>query len=134
MGKNITSQEYRRNLRDQMVINRARSKTRAVSVKSWLIFALTWVLWLAAVYFVFNDHETLIFKPIIGAWTLMDLVKAVAVVTLSQLNILFCWSILTTSRISALRNKRRTVARIKNAVETTREKVKPQTTSSNLKR
>ncbi|WP_303087264.1 hypothetical protein [Neisseria sp.] len=127
-------QEYRKNLRDQMVINKARSATRAISVKSWLIFALTWTLWLAAVYFVFSDHEALIFKPIIGAWTSMDLIKAVAIVTLTQLNILFCWSILTTSRISALRNKRRTVARIKSAVETTREKVRIQAESENLKK
>ncbi|EGZ44632.1 hypothetical protein [Neisseria wadsworthii] len=126
----------RKNLREQMVIKRARSKNRSISAKSLLIFAITWALWLAAVYFVFNDHEALIFEPIIGTWTLIDLIKAVAVVTLTQLNILFCWSILATSRVSALRNKRRTAARIKTAVETTRQyrKIDEPPANRNLKK
>lgn len=100
-----------------MVIRKAKNATRSINAKSLLIFAVTWTLWIAAAVALFLHHEALIYKPIVGTWNMIDLIKAVAVVTLTQLNILFCWSILATSRISALRNRRRYAARTKSAIE-----------------
>lgn len=97
-----------------MVIRKARNKNRVITTKSLIMFICTWILWLAAVYFLLDDHQALFFEPIIGTWTLIDMVKAVAVVTLTQLNILFCWSILATSRVHTMRSRRRNAAKAQN--------------------
>ena len=85
--------EQMQDLRELMVIHKARNPNPAISTKSMLIFAVTWSLWLLTVYLIVNDHRALLYNPIVGTWTLADLAKAAAAVVLAQLNLLLVWSV-----------------------------------------
>ena len=80
-------------LRELMVIHKARNTKWVISTKSLLIFTITWALWLLTVYLIVDDHRTLFYSPIIGPWTLVDLAKAALAIVLVQLNLLLLWSI-----------------------------------------
>ncbi|MDO1510949.1 MULTISPECIES: hypothetical protein [unclassified Neisseria] len=90
--------EQAQDLRELMIINKARNVNLTISTKSLLIFMTTWVLWLLTAYFIINDHRTLLYNPIIGAWTLADLLKVSVAFVLVQLNILLIWSICVTRK------------------------------------
>lgn len=85
--------EQVQDLRELMVIHKAKNPNPVISTKSMLIFAVTWSLWLLTVYLIVNDHRNLFYNPIVGNWTLADLAKAAAVVVLAQLNLLLVWSV-----------------------------------------
>lgn len=85
--------EQVQDLRELMVIHKARNPNPVISTKSMLIFAVTWSLWLLTVYLIVNDHRALFYNAIVGTWTLADLAKAAAAVVLAQLNLLLVWSV-----------------------------------------
>ncbi|OSI08646.1 Uncharacterised protein [Neisseria animaloris] len=88
--------EQAQDLRELMIINKARNVNLTISTKSLLIFTITWVLWFLTAYFIVNDHRVLLYNPVIGTWTLADLLKASVAFVLVQLNILLIWSICVT--------------------------------------
>ncbi|MBF0804513.1 MULTISPECIES: hypothetical protein [Neisseria] len=90
--------EQVQDLRELMVIRKARNPNPVISTKSMLIFAVTWSLWLLTAYLIVNNHRSLLFNPIVGNRTLIDLVKAAAVVVLAQLNLLLAWSVCISRR------------------------------------
>ncbi|MDO4225886.1 hypothetical protein [Neisseria sp.] len=85
--------EQVQDLRELMVIHKAKNPNPVISTKSMLIFAVTWSLWLLTVYLIVNDHRNLFYNPIVGTWTLADLAKAAVAVVLAQLNLLLVWSV-----------------------------------------
>ncbi|KPN74398.1 hypothetical protein [Neisseria sp. 74A18] len=85
--------EQIQDLRELLVIHKARNPNPVISTKSILIFAFTWTLWFLTAYLIFRDHQVLIYRPIVGTWALADLAKIAAVIVLLQLNILLLWSI-----------------------------------------
>lgn len=87
--------EQTQDLRELLVIHKARNPNPAISTKSILIFSVTWVLWFLTAYLTLRDHQTLIYRPIIGNMALGDLAGIGAVVVLVQLNILLAWSIIS---------------------------------------
>ncbi len=112
--------EKAQDLRDQMVINKALNPNRSISVKSWLIFCFTWSLWLLALYYLAINSQELFKTTIVGGWTLLDLIKGVALIILVQLNILFIWSNIVARKINQKRKQRLTALRIRQAIEETR--------------
>ena len=68
-----------RELRDLMVIDKARHRNYKISIKSWLIMMFTWSLWLYALYHLGDKY-----------------------VLLLQLNFLFVWSIIVQKRVRTL--------------------------------
>ena len=112
--------EKAQDLRDQMVINKALNPNRSISVKSWLIICFTWSLWLLALYYLAINSQELFKTTIVGGWTLLDLIKGVALIILVQLNILFIWSNIVARKINQKRKQRLTALRIRQAIEETR--------------
>ena len=112
--------EKAQDLRDQRVINKALNPNRSISVKSWLIFCFTWSLWLLALYYLAINSQELFKTTIVGGWTLLDLIKGVALIILVQLNILFIWSNIVARKINQKRKQRLTALRIRQAIEETR--------------
>ncbi|QEY25838.1 hypothetical protein [Neisseria zalophi] len=90
--------ERMQDLRELMVIHKARNPNRVISTQSMLIFIITWSLWLLTAYLIIREHQTLLYNPVVGDWTLEELSKAAAVVVLGQLNILLLWSIFTAGK------------------------------------
>ena len=111
--------EKAQDLRDQMVINKALNPNRSISVKSWLIFCFTWSLWLLALYYLAINSQELFKTTIVGGWTLLDLIKGVALIILVQLNILYIWSNIVARKINQKRKQRLTALRIRQAIEET---------------
>lgn len=109
--------EKTQDLREQMVIRKALNPNKTISVQSWLIFGFTWLLWLAALFYLMQDYRTMLFSPLFGQWTLWDMIKTVVVVLLVQLNILFIWSSIVAHKGNKIRAQRLTALRIKEAVE-----------------
>ncbi|MDO5069767.1 Uncharacterised protein [Neisseria zoodegmatis] len=87
--------EQTQDLRELLVIHKARNPNPMISTKSILIFTVTWALWFLTAYLILRDHQTLIYRPVVGTWALSDLAKIAAVIVLVQLNILLVWSIFT---------------------------------------
>lgn len=87
--------EQTQDLRELLVIHKARNPNPMISTKSILIFTVTWALWFLTAYLILRDHQTLIYRPVAGTWALSDLAKIAAVIVLVQLNILLVWSIFT---------------------------------------
>lgn len=112
--------EKAQDLRDQMVINKALNPNKSISVKSWLIFCFTWALWLFTLYYLAINSQELFKTTIIGGWTLLDLIKAVSLIVLAQLNTLFIWSNIVARKVNQKRKQRLTALRIRQAIEETR--------------
>ena len=109
--------EKTQDLREQMVIRKALNPNKTIGVQSWLIFSFTWLLWLAALFYLMQDYRSMLFSPLFGQWTLWDMIKNVVVVLLVQLNILFIWSSIVAYKGNKIRAQRLTALRIKEAVE-----------------
>ena len=119
--------EKAQDLRDQMVINKALNPNRSISIKSWLIFSITWALWLSALYYLISNSHELFNITIVGSWTLLELAKGVSIIILVQLNILFLWSNIVVRKMNQRRKQRMTALRIRQAIEETRyPKITPQ--------
>ena len=88
-------------LRQQMIIDKARRPNRKITAQSLLTLAITWFLWLYALYYLSNRYHMLLSRPFIGNWTFKDVLIGVALVLLIQLNILLLWSIFVRTRIKA---------------------------------
>ncbi|UOO81576.1 hypothetical protein LVJ83_11720 [Uruburuella testudinis] len=93
-------------LRKLMVIDKARSRNRRITVKSWLIMMVTWSLWLYALYHLGDKYQVLLDRPFAGSWTFGDVLEAVSVLLLLQLNFLFVWSIMVQQRVKSMHQKR----------------------------
>ncbi len=91
-------------LRRQMIINKARRPNHTITAKSLLTLAITWSLWLYALYYLSRRYEVLLNRPFIADWTFQDVLVGVTVILLVQLNILLLWSIFVRTRI---KNKER---------------------------
>lgn len=92
-------------LRELLVIHKARNPNPIISTKSILIFAFTWSLWFLTAYLILRDHQTLVYRPLIGTWTLAYLAKIAAAVVLVQLNILLAWSVFSARKPKAASRK-----------------------------
>ena len=92
-------------LREQMVIDKARNRNYKITIKSWAVMMITWSLWLYALYHLGNKSEALLNRPFAGSWTFMDILEAVSIILLLQLNFLFIWSIIVQQRVKSIRHK-----------------------------
>ena len=90
--------EKSRDLRDLMVINKVRNPNMTISAKSLLIFSITWLLWLVALYYLVLHYERIIHQPEVGGWTLLQIGKGVLLINLFQLNVLLAWSLFADRR------------------------------------
>lgn len=90
--------EKSRDLRDLMVINKVRNPNMTISAKSLLIFSITWLLWLVALYYLVLHYERIIHQPVVGGWTLLQIGKGVLLINLFQLNVLLAWSLFADCR------------------------------------
>ena len=89
-------------LRRQMIINKARRPNHTITAKSLLTLAITWSLWLYALYYLSHRYEeVLLNRPFIADWTFKDVLVGVTVILLVQLNILLLWSIFVRTRIKS---------------------------------
>ena len=55
-----------RELRDLMVIDKARHRNYKISIKSWLIMMFTWSLWLYALYHLGDKYVLLLSRPLVA--------------------------------------------------------------------
>ncbi len=55
-----------RELRDLMVIDKARHRNYKISIKSWLIMVITWSLSLYALYHLGDKYVLLLSRPLVG--------------------------------------------------------------------
>ena len=91
-----------RELRDLMVIDKARHSSYKISIKSWLIMMITWSLWLYALYHLGDKYVLLLSRPLVAGWSFLDVLQSVSIILLVQLNFLFVWSIIVQKRVRAL--------------------------------
>ncbi len=119
--------EKAQDLRDQMVINKALNPNRSISIQSWFVFCLTWVLWLTAVYYLVHNSQELFNVTIVGGWTLLELIKGVGIILATQLTILFLWSNIVIRKINQRHKQKMAALRIRQAIEETHyPKITPQ--------
>ncbi|ATD64479.1 hypothetical protein ACFPVS_07825 [Neisseria weixii] len=96
---------YNANLREQMIIRKAKRRSLSITTKSILAFMVIWSLWALAAYLIIDDHHTLFMQPLVAGWTLWDIFRAALVIVLSQLVILQAWSILVKYRMDHKRRE-----------------------------
>ena len=109
--------EKAQDLRDQMVINKALNPNRSISVKSWIIFFITWTLWLTALYYLVRNSQEVFNTTIVGGWTMLELIKGVCSILRIQLNILFIWSNIGVRKVNQRRKQRMSALRVRQAIE-----------------
>lgn len=95
-----------KSLRELMIIDKPRRRNYRITIKSWLIMMVTWSLWLYALYHLGNKYEALLNRPFAGNWTFMDVLEAVSVILLLQLNFLFVWSIIVQQRVKSIHKQK----------------------------
>ena len=91
-----------RELRDLMVIDKARHSNYKISFKSWLIMMISGSLWLYALYHLGDKYVLLLSRPLVAGWSFLDVLQGVSIILLVQLNFLFVWSIIVQKRVRAL--------------------------------
>ncbi|MFV2029435.1 hypothetical protein [Neisseria sp. S1] len=91
----------------QMVINKARKPCMKITLKSWLLMMLTWALWLYGIYYLVDKYHILLSRPLVGSWTLQEVLEVVGIVLLVQLNFLFVWSIIVQKRIQNVHGRQK---------------------------
>ncbi len=96
---------YNANLREQMIIRKAKRRSLSITTKSILAFMVIWSLWALTAYLIIDDHHTLFMQPLVAGWTLWDIFRAALVIVLSQLVILQAWSILVKYRMDRKRRE-----------------------------
>lgn len=82
---------YSIELRNQMVIHKAKKTSLTVSTKSTVSFVTVWGLWTLSFYLIAKDHHFLFNNPIVLHWTLWEILKAALAFVLIQLVILQAW-------------------------------------------
>ena len=97
---------YSIELRNQMVIHKAKKPSLTVSAKSILSFVAVWGLWTLTFYLIAKDHHFLFNNPIVHHWTLWEILKAALAFVLIQLVILQAWC-LYVCRVMRYRRKSR---------------------------
>lgn len=96
---------HNRELRDQMVIRKAKRGSLSITTKSIMAFLVIWSLWMLTAYLVIDDHHALFMRPLVGGRTLWDIFRIALVIVLSQLVILQAWSILVKYRMNRKRKQ-----------------------------
>lgn len=96
---------HNQDLRDQMIIRKAKRRSLSITTKSIIAFLVIWSLWALTAYLVIDDHHALFMRPLVGGWTLWDIFRAALVIVLSQLIILQAWSILVKHRMKRKRKQ-----------------------------
>lgn len=96
---------YNEELREQMIIRKAKRRSLGITTKSMMAFIVIWTLWALTAYLVIDDHHKLFMQPLISDWTLWDIFRTALVIVLSQLVILQAWSILVTYRMERKRRE-----------------------------
>lgn len=94
-----------KSLRELMIIDKARTRNYKITLKSWSVMMITWALWLYALYHLGNKYDSLLNRPFAGSWTFMDVLEAVSVILLLQLNFLFVWSVIVRLRVKSIYKK-----------------------------
>ena len=97
---------YSIELRNQMVIHKAKKTSLTVSTKSTVSFVTVWGLWMLSFYLIAKDHHFLFNNPIVLHWTLWEILRAALAFVLIQLVILQAWS-LYVRRVMRYRRKYR---------------------------
>lgn len=97
---------YSIELRNQMVIHKAKKTSLTVSTKSTVSFVTVWGLWTLSFYLIAKDHHFLFNNPIVLHWTLWEILRAALAFVLIQLVILQAWC-LYVRRVMRYRRKYR---------------------------
>ena len=82
-----------RDLGQLMIITRPRYRNRRILIRHFILTTLTWLMWLAIIYFISRNHRQIFSRPILDGQTLPQLAKTV----LLQFNFLLSWSLITGS-------------------------------------
>lgn len=96
---------HNRDLRNQMIIRKAKRGSLSITTKSIVAFLVIWSLWALTAYLVIDDHHALFMRPLVGSLTLWDIFRAALVIVLSQLVLLQAWSIWMKYRIDRKRKQ-----------------------------
>lgn len=86
-----------RDLGQLMIITRPRYRNRRILIRHFILTTLTWLMWLAIIYFISRNHRQIFSRPILDGQTLPQLAKTVLLVILLQFNFLLSWSLITGS-------------------------------------
>lgn len=96
---------YNADLREKMIIRKAKRPSVSVNTKSSAAFTLIWSLWALTAYLIIDDHHTLFMRPLIAGWTLWDIFRTALVIVLAKLVILQAWGIYVKHRIESERRE-----------------------------
>ena len=97
---------YSIELRNQMVIHKAKKTSLTVSTRGTVSFVTVWGLWTLSFYLIAKDHHFLFNNPIVLHWTLWEILRAALAFVLIRLVILQAWS-LYVRRVMRYRRKYR---------------------------
>lgn len=86
-----------RDLGQLMIITRPRYRNRRILIRHFVLTTLTWLMWLAMIYFISRDYRQIFSRPVLDGQTLPQLAKTVLLVILLQFNLLLSWSLITGS-------------------------------------
>lgn len=86
-----------RDLGQLMIITRPRYRNRHILIRHFVLTTLTWLMWLAMIYFISRDYRQIFSRPVLDGQTLPQLAKTVLLVILLQFNLLLSWSLITGS-------------------------------------
>lgn len=93
------------NLRQQMVIRKAKKSSWQIITKSIVSFLIIWALWALTAYLIVDDHHALFMRPLVDRWTLWDILRAAVAVVAVQLFILQLWRLYIRSRMKKYRRQ-----------------------------
>lgn len=86
-----------RDLGQLMIITRPRYRSRRILIRHFFLATLTWLMWLAMIYFISRDYRQIFSRLVLDGQTLPQLAKIVLLVILLQFNLLLSWSLITGS-------------------------------------